>query len=199
MKFKLPQLFKGKSKNEYLPKLDLAFEHKKVKYYRFAEKQSIPAARFVYVDQLLELRSLGLSGEEMDKILFEMEEALNKDMTKQPNIVRLGYLIECIRQRKEMVLHRDILINMAAYLLIREDENPVIVHKKIHEEKIEVIESLAEGGDMAYDFFMSAALKPLSGLRKLSKQEFTELWENNTAQIKFLTKRLKLLSNTSTK
>lgn len=199
MKFKLPQLFKRKSKNEYLPKLELAFEHNKVKYYRFAEKQSVPAARFVHVDQLLELRSLGLSGEEMDKILLEMEEALNKDMTKQPNIVRIGYLIECIRQRKEMVLHRDILINMAAYLLIREDENPVIVHKKIHEEKIAVIESLAEGGDMAYDFFMSAALKPLSGLQKLSKQEFTELWENNTAQIKFLTKRLKLLSSTSIK
>ena len=199
MKFKLPNIFKRKPKNDYLAKLELAFEHKGVKYYRFHQKVSIPASRFIYVDQLLELRSLGLSGEEMDKILTEMESALVMDMSKPSNIARIGHLIECIKQRRSLVLHRDILINMAAYMLIREDEDPVNVHKGIHDEKVELFESLAEGGEKAYDFFMNAALKPLSELQKLSKEEFTELWENNTLRIVALKKTLKRLSSTLTK
>jgi len=195
MKFTLPKIFKRKPKNEYLPKLELAFEHKGVKYYRFQQKVSIPAARFIHVDQLLELRSLGLSGQEMDKILELMDAALVKDMSSPPNIAKIGHLIECIKQRRDLVLHKDILINMAAYLLIREDEDPVNVHKGIHTEKVELFESLADGGQKAYDFFMNAALKPLSELQRLSEEEFIQLWENNTMRIKAMQKTLKRLGS----
>ena len=196
MKLKNP--FRKKPISPYLPKLELAMEHEGKKYYRFQQKTFVPAGRFVYVDQLLELRSLGLSGAEMDKIIDLMEQALVMDMSKPPNIGKIGFYIECIRSRRELVLHRDILINIAAYLLIREDEDPKFVHKTIHEEKVALFEKLADGGQQSYDFFTSAALEPLSIFQSMSREQFVELWEYNSAQIKSLKKTLERLNKSLT-
>jgi len=190
MKFKLPFT---KKIAPFRHQLEFLFKEGKHSYYKFQDDKQLPVIRMIEIDALMELRSMGISGAELDKIVESMEGAITKGIQNPKSWSEISFLIHCIKERRSMILHRDIMLNMAAMLIVRDDEDVTIVDKVIHNEKLEVFEKKAEGGEAAYDFFTSAALKRLLLLESISKDEFNQLWAHNQQEIRKLKRAFELL------
>jgi hypothetical protein len=126
---------------------------------------------------LLERLSCGISGTEMELILEGMEKALGAGLSNAKNAALVATYIHIIRERQDTVIHRDILLNIAATWIVREDENPAAVSIDIHEQKLQVFEKLSKGG--AKDFFYNLGIAPLMPLFTMSAEDFQTLWEYN--------------------
>jgi hypothetical protein len=169
------------------------FKHGGHRYYRFPKEMNMPLERFAMSMSLLERLSSGLSGSEMDRILTEMEKALSAGLSNPKTAALMGAYIHVIRERQNTVIHRDILLNIAATWIIRGDENPAAINPDIHQQKLTLFEELSKGG--AHDFFYSLGIEPLMPLFNISAEEFQTLWEYNTAEVRKLHEALRQLSS----
>ncbi len=100
----------------------------------------MPLERFAMSMTLLERLSSGLSGSEMERILTEMEKALAAGLSNPKTAALMGAYIHVIRERQNTVIHRDLLLNIAATWIIREDENPAVVNPDVHQQKLTLFE-----------------------------------------------------------
>jgi hypothetical protein len=91
------------------------------------------------------------------------------------------------------VIHRDLLLNIAATWIIRSDENPAEINPDIHQQKLTLFEELSNGG--AHDFFYSLGIDPLMPLFNISQEEFQTLWDYSTQEIRKLNEVLRQLSS----
>jgi hypothetical protein len=187
----LRYLFYRKPKTTY--NLVEVFKHERHTYYRFPKEVNMPLERFAMSMSLLERLSSGLSGSEMEKILGEMEKALAAGLSNPKTAALMGAYIHVIRERQNTVIHRDLLLNIAATWIIRGDENPAEINPDIHQQKLTLFEELSKGG--AHDFFYSLGIEPLMPLFNISPEELQQLWEYNTVQIRKLTDLLRQLSS----
>jgi len=162
-------------------------------YYRFPKEVNMPLERFAMSMSLMERLSSGLSGSEMEKILTEMEKALAAGLANPKTAALMGAYIHVIRERQNTVIHRDILLNIAATWIIRSDENPAEINPDIHQQKLTLFEELSNGG--AHDFFYSLGIEPLMPLFNISAEELQTLWEYNTVEIRKLQEALRQLSS----
>jgi hypothetical protein len=117
------------------------------------------------------------------------------DNTVQDQVIAalMGAYIHVIRERQNTVIHRDLLLNIAATWIIREDENPAEINPDIHQQKLQTFEALSKGG--AHDFFYRLGIEPLMPLFNISAEEFQTLWEYNTQEIRKLNEVLRQLSS----
>jgi hypothetical protein len=153
----------------------------------------MPLERFSMTMSLLERLSSGLSGSEMEKILTEMEKALSAGLSNPKTAALMGAYIHVIRERQNTVIHRDILLNIAATWIIREDEKPAEINPDIHQQKLTLFEELSKGA--AHDFFYSLGIEPLMPLFNISVDEFQTLWEYNNLELRKLNEALRQLSS----
>lgn len=153
------------------------FAHEDHTYYRFPKEVNLPLERFSMSMALLERLSSGVSGSEMELILTEMEKALGAGLSNPKNAAFVATYIHVIRERQDTVIHRDILLNIAATWIVRDDEDPAIVNSDIHNYKLELFEQLSKVG--AKDFFSSLGIDPLMPLLTMSPSDFQILWEYN--------------------
>lgn len=200
---KLPKLFKRKPKaaptfeyeQDTRSKLVLAFEHDGHKYYRFPNELSLPFYRFTNSMMLLERLSSGTSGAEMDKILEVMEKAVSKGLSIPKNASVVATCIHALRERHTTVIHKDLLLNIAAIFTVRDDESATgELNPHIHEDKLKVFESLAEK-EGEHGFFISLSIERLKPLLNMSQKDFSELWNHNEAQMKVLNEQMGVLSS----
>jgi hypothetical protein len=168
------------------------FNRDGIKYYKFPKETNMPLERFAMAMSLLERLSCGLSGTEMESILIKMEEALSSGLSNPKNAALVAAYIHVIRERQSTVIHRDILLNIAATWIIREDEDPTIINDDIHRNKLEIFEAMCKEG--SHDFFTKAHIEPLIPLLSITPEEFQILWEYNLTQIKQLNDILKRLN-----
>lgn len=147
------------------------------KYLRFPKETNMPLERFSMSMALLERLSSGISGSEMELILDGMEKALSAGLSIPKNAALVATYIHIIRERQDTIIHRDILLNIAATWIIRDDEDPTIINNDIHKEKLEVFEKMCNGG--AHDFFTRLGIEPLIPLMSMSPTDFQKLWEYN--------------------
>jgi hypothetical protein len=180
---------------EVKDKLVFAFEAEGHKYYRFPNELSLPFFRFAAAMSLLERLSSGISGGEMDKVLEVMEKALGKGLSAPKNASTVAACIHALRERQESVIHKDLLINIAAIWIVRDDETTTgEVNPKIHENKCQLFEKLAEK-EGEHGFFISLAIERLHPLLSMSAQDFNDLWKHNTAQMSVLNNQMQFLSS----
>ena len=169
------------------------FSHNGHAYYRMAKEVNLPLERFAMVMGLLERLSSGISGTEMDKILTEMEKAVAAGLSNPKNASAVSAYIHVIRERQDTVIHRDLLLNIAATNIIRDDENPAVINPDIHQQKLDVFDALSKEG--AHDFFYSLGIEPLMPLFSMSAKDFQTLWEYNTASQKNLIRSLQVVDS----
>lgn len=162
-------------------------------YYKFPKETNMPLERFAMAMGLLERLSCGISGSEMNMILNKMEEALSNGLSNPKNAALVAAYIHVIRERQDTVIHRDILLNIAATWIIREDEDPTLINDDIHKQKLEIFEAMCKEG--SHDFFTMAHIEPLVPLLNITREEFQTLWEYNLIQIKNLKNILNRLNS----
>jgi hypothetical protein len=181
----IKRLYYKKSNNKILEyNLVKLFEKDGFNYYKFPKETNMPLERFAMAMALLERLSCGISGNEMESILNKMEEALSNGLSNPKNAALIAAYIHVIRERQDTVIHRDILLNIAATWIIREDEDPTIINDDIHRNKLEIFEAMCKEG--SHDFFTKAHIEPLVPLLSITREEFQTLWEYNLKQIKNL-------------
>lgn len=146
-------------------------------YSRFPKEVNFPLERFSMSMALLERLSCGLSGEEMESILTEMENEVALGLSNPKSAARVAAFIHVIRERMNNVIHKEILLNIAATWIVRDDEDPNTINADIHRQKIEAFERLCSGG--AHDFFTLLGIEPLLPLISISPDEFQVSWEYN--------------------
>jgi hypothetical protein len=157
-------------------------------YLKFPKETNMPLERFSMSMALLERLSSGISGSEMELILEGMEKALSAGLSNPKNAALVATYIHIIRERQDTIIHRDLLLNIAATWIIRDDEDPTIINNDIHKEKLEVFEKMCNGG--AHDFFTRLGIEPLIPLMSMSPSDFQKLWEYNVEAQRNLIKAL---------
>lgn len=161
-------------------------------YSRFPKEVNMPLERFAMSMALLERLSCGLSGEEMDSILTEMEKEVASGLSNPKSSARVAAFIHVIRERQNSVVHKEILLNIAATWIVRDDEDPHTINAEIHSEKVSAFEKMCSGG--AHDFFTRMGIEPLMPLISISPEEFQMLWEYNVQAQRKLTQMIESIT-----
>ena len=167
---------KRKEPKPLRPMVEL-FKHEGHTYYRFPKELNLPLERFSMSMSLMERISSGLSGSEMEKILAGMERALSAGLSNPKNAAVVATYIHVIRERQGTVIHRDLLLNLAATWVVREDEDPGQIDPDIHQQKLTLFEAMCK--EASHDFFTKLDIDPLMPLLNMSPQDFQILWEYN--------------------
>lgn len=141
-----------------------------------------PLERVRGIEKCVREVSAGLSMDEYKKIREAMKKALGEG--KKPNIPMIGHLITEMDRREEMLLHPDAMFDLLAYKYVREDEDPAIVDKTIHSQKIEQFKKDSKDG--LYDFFYKMGLSAYIPYLTKSESEWNGYYRESEAKIKAL-------------
>ena len=170
------------SKTSFKEKCTFAFELDGHTYYKFTNSGDIPLQRLERIQVDIIMLENRLSKPELDTLIEIAQQSLNdafvafKQENKMNKIQHAIWAMEEIKSRKEtLMFHPDILMDMAALNLIRDDENPFIINEDLHKEKVELFKT--KGGELP--FFLEAALNHYMPNSKELIQQLVELWESH--------------------
>jgi hypothetical protein len=155
-------------------------------YYSPENDFDTPLERIKAIEICVRQLSAGLSDSEMKKIREAMKKALNEG--RKPDLARIGHLVIEMEKREEMVLHPEVMFDLVANKYIREDEDPFIIDKKIHQEKIEQFKK--DSVDGLYDFFYRASLAQYIPYLTKLESEWSEYWKESEVKVKALNKQM---------
>jgi len=169
----------GKAQNEYKGKLKYLFTaNNGEKFYTFPSDLAQPIERFSKVQGFLERLSAGISGEELERLLTVMETCIQAGLKDPKQAAKVAACVNILRMRKGDVIHKDLLLNIAAMLVIGEKEDPLQISEDYHQHKLDVFSKEIELSS-PHAFFLKISIQPLLGLTGISEQELQVLWEEN--------------------
>jgi hypothetical protein len=181
--FFLKYYFLDQSKRSGFEKMVKAFVDSNTKIHYVATNDfDTPLERVRGIERCVREISAGLSNDEAKKIREAMKKAIGEG--KKPNIPMIGHLIIEWERREEMLLHPDAMFELLAYKYIREDEDPSVVDKTIHEQKIKQFRKDSKDG--LYDFFYKMGLSAYIPYLTKSENEWNEYYRESEAKIKAL-------------
>jgi hypothetical protein len=149
-------VFKHQSKS-YQDNMALAFiDSKNRKYFSFPDLKQLPLPLLEKLNELQEQLTCKVPGRDLDKWIENVELLLNGNDANK--LTKLGHWIEVLKARREILFEPTILMEIAALLYIREDEQPAVYNAAIHKEKFELLWNDSQKGGKLYDFFQQAGL-----------------------------------------
>jgi len=166
------------------------------KYWRYKPDYKMPIQRMTYIDtlKLQYIQSWSLQEQQLfDDKLTHLFETLEKDKglgSYYKQLASLKSLLDEKQLRKNQVIQIDILIEMVACLLIRDDENPFEVNEKLLAEKVETFKK-----KINFNFLKQKSILEWMNLSHLTEQEFTQLWQLSQQYMDKRSKRLKSITN----
>lgn len=178
--------FKKKEVKTSIPhaKLEYCFSDSLgVKYYKFPESMSLPLERLGNLNNYMMWMSSAITSKELDSLLDQADKALTEGLLQKKNAAKIGFIHEEIRNRKNMVIHTELLYNFLAVQVIREDEAAEFFNNAIQMEKVERFKEETKNGK-TYDFFLRIGLKKVNALYNMSEAEWDKYWEESIQQQK---------------
>lgn len=171
--FKLLSKIDPKTVDEYISQrwvkpvdfddLNLAFVDTNGKaWYEFPDGLGNPMKRIAANLQAYEYLTARLSPEMFDAAVTDINTAL-----AHGKIVEAGAILTRLKTLKDEVIPLDVIINMIATDLVREDEPIDGDNSRIHQEKCDYLKDAIERGDVF--FFRLSVVKDLSERFKISK------------------------------
>lgn len=147
------------------------------KYYSFPESLALPLERLGKIEEYLQWITSGLTGDTIAFLCDEMDKLLSDGLKTGKNASKIGLIVAEIKSRKEMAIPVELMYNLLAVQIIREDENPEVFNQQIHLEKIIALKELNEqtGGF----FFGLKELKALQNLFNMSPEQWKDYWERS--------------------
>lgn len=137
-------------------------------WYEYPEGMGNPIERLSYNLQAYEYLTARMSPEMFDNAVDGANELLAKGKT-----IEAGAILVRAKTIKDEVVPTDVLINLIATDLVREDEDPSKHNQTIHQEKCNYLKEVIERGDSF--FFQLNAVKDLSKRFKISNGDWKPL------------------------
>lgn len=150
------------------------------RYYGMPEKMSISEDRWAKLQEFLIWLSNGLTAESLNMLLDKADKHLEDGVVKmaenkRPNAIKLAAIMNEIRTRQDMIRPNELLYNILAVQLIREDEDPMLFNNKIHMEKVIQFEDERELGNNF--FFALPEFKILWRFQNFTEEQWTEYFK----------------------
>jgi len=148
------------------------------KYWRYKPDYKMPIQRMSYVDtlKLQYVQAWGAQEQQLfDQRLDDLFQELEKDKglgSYYKKLANLKSLLDEKRMRESHIIQTDILIEMVACLLIRDDENPTEVNEKVLAQKVETFKKKVN-----FSFLKQMHILEWMGLSHLTEKEFSQLWD----------------------
>jgi hypothetical protein len=163
-------------------------------YYRFTGSSTImPLERMGKMQDFLTMMSAGLDATELEALIDIANNELALALAgKKADVLKIGAVLNQIKERQSMILHDQLLWQFMAVQLVREDEPASQFVQKIHDEKIEALQLLYYKND-DYSFFHNPELKLLSDLLRSSQEDLQMLLMNSIREREILKKKISLL------
>lgn len=143
-------------------------DHTGKAWYEFPEGMGNPMKRIAANMQAYEYLTARISPELFDQTVEDVNTALAKG-----KLIEAGAILTRLKTIKDEVIPLDVLINLIATDLVREDEDPHTVNDDIHKEKCDYIKTLIDTGNVF--FFRLTVVKDLSERFKISNDSWKML------------------------
>lgn len=140
--------------------LKFAFVCEGHRFYVFDSLFEMPLERLGRAqDFVMQLQRM-VSDQELTRFLDSMESALfeSTNAEKLKSISRIGFLIGEMKERKKILIHPEIMMELASCMLVREDQDPADWNDEFEQKKVEMFRRNYKGKGL-YDFFVSGGLK----------------------------------------
>jgi hypothetical protein len=135
-------------------------------WYEFPDGLGNPMKRMAANLQAYEYLTARMSPEMFDAAVIDINAAL-----AHGKVVEAGAILTRLKTLKDEVIPVDVLINLIATDLVREDEKPQEHNQAIHQEKCDYLKTAIDNGDSF--FFHLTVVKDLSKRFKISNEGWT--------------------------
>lgn len=185
----------------HLSELEYRFtDSKGRKYYGFTSHMVLPLSRFGKLREYLIWLSNGLTQDTLTQLIeiaeTEIEKGVNNiSQKKNAGLVKIGAIMHEIKTRKDIIRPLELIYNVGAVQLIREDENPNTFNQKIHQEKVEQMMEEEENGN--YFFFQLTELNKLLNFATMSETELTTYMRESNRELSQLREKIRLLKSSA--
>ncbi len=177
---------------------DLEFAFKDtagINYYRINTQLGVGLEHYGKAMEFTMWMAAGLQPKELNSILEVMESTLEKLVEgKKGNLATLGWAINEIRLRQNMVIHTELLYQYIACHYIREDEPLTEWIEKIHNEKVSAFKECVKT-QTAYSFFQLPELRNITAISHMSPEEWKTYWDGSIREQANLTKKIEYLKS----
>lgn len=152
------------------------------KYYRFRDSGDVPLVRYKEIQAVLIQLDNRLTSAELMNILSIARESVVAAIEGQSRKDRGKGLQQCLwaiqeaeSRHKELGLHTDLIVELAALNLIRGDENPFEINEGIQAEKLR----LFKREFTSHDFFLSAGMNEFLPNAGQLAAVWQQLWQTS--------------------
>jgi hypothetical protein len=139
--------------------LKYAFTLQGVNYYAFNSIYEMPLIRLGKIQLLLGQLSACVSDSELNRFIQLMEESLDKATqgSSVQNLAKIGWAITELKNRKKLLVHGDVMLQICSAAVVREGEDAAIWNDENEYRKFELFKA-AYSGEGVNDFFRCAGL-----------------------------------------
>ena len=168
-------VFKHQSKR-YQDNMVLAFvDSKGRKYCSIPNMNCLPMPLLEKLNELQEQLRCKLPSRDLDSWVEAVEKVLNGN--SRSKVTDFGYWLGVLKDRRTILFDPTLLMEIAALLYIREDENPAVYNAQIHKEKFQMLWDDSQKGGKLYDFFQQAGLSSYIPSQKITQENWQQSLE----------------------
>lgn len=160
------------------------------RYLKYDDDFDIPIKRIQELELRLKRVQRGLSSQDERDLLEACKKALNGGV--KPDIARVGFIIEEMIMREQLVIHEDLWFDIIALTLIREDEDATVVDWTIHKNKVEQFKK--EASKDMYSFFVQSGLGTYIPYLTKLEDDWNEFYNESRIRIVAMRKMLEQFS-----
>lgn len=146
-------------------------------WYEYPDGLGNPIKRMAANLQAYEYLTARMSPEMFDAAVEDVNKAL-----AHGKVVEAGAILTRLKTLKDEVIPVDVLINLIATDLVREDEDPKDHNQTVHQEKCDYLKAAIERGDSF--FFQLTVVKGLSERFKISNEGWMTISKGFTEAVK---------------
>lgn len=171
--------------------LKYAFTCEGYRYYVYDSLFEMPIERLGRAqDFVLQLQRM-VSDSELASFLDQMEGALFESTSgeKLKGLSKIGFLVGEMKERKKLLLHPEIMMELSGCMLIREDQDPGVWDAEFEQKKIELFRENYKGKGL-YDFFVLGGLNQFFPNFSSFEKDWEIYWEMAQARLKLLNKTM---------
>lgn len=162
-------------------------------YFRFKDIMHMPNPMVEKLQELEMQLHAKIPGRDLDAWANAFEAELN-DEKRKDKATRAAYWLGVLKERRSVLFDPTILMEIAAFVYVREDEDPFTFNPEIHKEKFDMLWADSKEGKLLHDFFIAGGLSSYLPSDGVTGQNWNQYLEGVMEKIQTFNTRLTQIS-----